>query len=160
MNKEVGYVWQGFFLLLVILAGMGIVQLLASIKEPVEQDTLTGNAIEQPIAYIGSSNEGKKIFDDYCAQCHNVMKDMTGPALRGIEERVKDKKLLYNWIRNNPAVLKSGNRYFTDLYNQWNKLPMNVFPNLTDEEIGDILSYIRQYIVAAPSPAAQTVIIE
>jgi hypothetical protein len=86
-----------------------------------------------------------------------VDKDLTGPALKGIEDRVKDKQLLYKWIRNSPAVLKSGDRYFTDLYSQWNQTPMNVFPNLSDEEIADILSYIRQKKDGLPSPAPLTV---
>jgi cytochrome c2 len=86
---------------------------------------------------------GAKLFYDNCAPCHKIDKDLTGPALGGIEDRVKDKKLLYAWIRNNQAVLKSGNPYFNNLYNKWDKIPMSVFPALTDKEIEDILDYIR-----------------
>ncbi|MBC6491988.1 c-type cytochrome [Flavihumibacter stibioxidans] len=88
------------------------------------------------------AQDGKALFQQNCASCHAVSKNLTGPALAGIEERVTDKKLLYAWIRNNQAVLSSGNKYFTDLYNQWNKTPMNAFPNLTDEEIAAMLTYI------------------
>lgn len=75
---------------------------------------------------------------------------MTGPALKGIEERVKDKALLHAWIRNNGAVLKSGNKYFNDLYAKWNKTPMNLFPSLEDKEIDAILKYVADY--KAPTP--------
>ena len=88
------------------------------------------------------AQDGKALFQQNCASCHAVSKDLTGPALAGIEERVTDQKLLYAWIRNNQAVLATGNKYFTDLYNQWNKTPMNAFPNLTDEEIAAMLTYI------------------
>ncbi|WP_315818866.1 c-type cytochrome [Paraflavitalea speifideaquila] len=92
-----------------------------------------------------AAQDGKQLFDTYCAQCHNVVKDMTGPALKGIEDRVKDKKILHDWIRNNPKVLASGDKYFNDLYNKWGKVPMNVFPSMTDGEIDAILKYIREY---------------
>lgn len=87
--------------------------------------------------------DGKSLFMSNCASCHAVLKDGTGPALFGVEERVPDKKLLHAWIRNNQAVLASGNKYFNDLYNARNKTPMNQFLSLTDAEIDAILSYVQ-----------------
>src|SRR5215831_13221904 len=81
------------------------------------------------------AQDGKALFQQNCAACHSVKKDLTGPALAGVEERVTDKKLLHAWIRNNQAVLASGNKYFTDLYSKYNKTAMNLFPSLTDQEI-------------------------
>ncbi|KIC96455.1 c-type cytochrome [Flavihumibacter solisilvae] len=89
------------------------------------------------------AQDGKALFQQNCASCHAVHKDLTGPKLAGIEERVPDKKLLHDWIRNNQAVLKSGNKYFNDLYQQYNKAAMNLFPNLTDAEIDAILAYVK-----------------
>jgi mono/diheme cytochrome c family protein len=91
------------------------------------------------------AQDGATLFKDNCATCHRVEKDLTGPALKGVEDRVKDKKLLHDWIRNNAKVLASGNKYFNDLYNKWAKTPMNVFPTLTDPEIDAILKYIADY---------------
>lgn len=96
------------------------------------------------------AQDGKALFQQNCASCHAVHKDLTGPALAGIEERVPDQKLLYAWIRNNQAVLKTGNKYFNDLYAQWNRTAMNLFPNLTDEEIGAMITYIN----SVPEPGA------
>lgn len=146
MNKEIGYIWQGTFLVLVILAGIGVVSVLASMEKSAEagqQEEWGCATVSEPISKHGGTNpEGAKLFMDNCATCHKIDKDLTGPALRGIEDRVKDKKLLYAWIRNNQLVLESGNPYFTNLYNVWNKTPMSIFPTLTDEEIEDILEYI------------------
>ncbi|MFT4022333.1 MAG: c-type cytochrome [Flavihumibacter sp.] len=104
------------------------------------------------------AQDGKGLFMSNCASCHAVMKDGTGPALFGVEERVPDKKLLHDWIRNNQAVLATGNKYFNDLYNARNKTPMNPFPNLTDEEINAILKYVQdegtRLQSAANNPAA------
>jgi hypothetical protein len=43
---------------------------------------------------------------------------MTGPALKGVTERIPDKKLLHAWIHNSSKVLASGNPYFNNLFNQ------------------------------------------
>ncbi len=100
------------------------------------------------------AQDGKGLFMSNCAACHAVLKDGTGPALFGIEERVPDKKLLHDWIRNNQAVLATGNKYFNDLYVARNKTPMNPFPNLTDAEIEAILKYVQDEGVRQQSAAA------
>jgi len=96
------------------------------------------------------AQNGQALFSQNCASCHAVHKDLTGPALAGVEERWGDKDRLYAWIRNNQAVLKSGDKYANELYLKWNKTPMNLFPNLKDEEIASILTYIK----SVPDPKA------
>ena len=91
------------------------------------------------------AQDGKALFQSNCASCHNPIKVITGPALKGVTERVPDKKLLHDWIRNNQKVLASGNPYFNGLYNQFNKTAMNLFPTLTDGEIDAILKYVETY---------------
>jgi cytochrome c2 len=104
------------------------------------------------LADKGMAQDGKQLFQTNCANCHNPIKQVTGPALKGVTERVPDKKLLYSWIKNNQAVLASGNKYFNDLYNQFSKTPMNAFPGLGDPEIGAILKYVETY--PEPGPGA------
>lgn len=99
-----------------------------------------------------SAQDGKALFTTNCASCHQVHKPSTGPALAGVEDRWPNKANLYSWIRNSAAFLKTGDKYANDLYNQWNKTAMNQFPNLTDEEIGAIITYINS--VPAPGAAA------
>ena len=91
------------------------------------------------------AQDGKALFQTNCASCHNPIKQVIGPALKGVTSRVPDSKLLHEWIKNNVAVVASGNKYFTDLYNQFNKTPMNTFPNLSDAEIDAILKYVEAY---------------
>ena len=99
------------------------------------------------IAFVNrlQAQDGKALFQTNCASCHNPIKQVTGPALKGVTSRVPDSKLLHAWIKNNAAVLASGNKYFTDLYSQFNKTPMNAFPNLSDAEIDAILKYVEAY---------------
>jgi len=101
---------------------------------------------------ILSAQDGKALFQSDCASCHSPTKVVTGPALQGVTSRVPDKKLLHAWIKNNTAVLASGNKYFNDLYVQYGKTPMNTFPQLTDQEIDAILTYVETY--KAPGPGA------
>src|ERR1700760_3783394 len=84
------------------------------------------------------AQDGKALFQSNCASCHNPFKIVTGPALQGVTSRVPDKQLLHDWIHNNQKVLASGNPYFTSLFNQFNKTPMNIFPNLSDKDIDAI----------------------
>src|SRR3954467_2071053 len=46
---------------------------------------------------------GQALFSANCASCHAVNKELTGPALAGVEGRWGDKKKLHAWIRNNQA---------------------------------------------------------
>jgi mono/diheme cytochrome c family protein len=144
MNKEVNYVLQGFLLTILFIGAFMFARYLYSL--PTHKDTVTG-----PIATtdsqkgdIGSARgDGKMLFQDNCASCHSIIKDLTGPALGGVEDRIKDKKLLYAWIRNSQAVLKTGNPYFKDLVKRYDNVIMTSFSNLSDEEIAAILHYIK-----------------
>lgn len=102
---------------------------------------------------IGNSlqaQDGKALFSQNCASCHAVNKKLTGPALAGVEDRWSDKKNLYAWIKNSQAFLKTGDAYANKLYNEYNKIAMNQFPNLSDKDIDAILTYIK----AAPAAGA------
>jgi len=118
--------------------------------------TLLFSILLSTLVSIGNrsyAQDGKALFQSNCASCHNPIKVITGPALKGVSERVPDKKLLHDWIKNNQKVLASGNAYFTGLFNQYNKTPMNIFPNLSDGEIDAILKYVEDF--KAPEAAKQ-----
>lgn len=99
-----------------------------------------------------SAQDGKALFNANCASCHQAHKPSTGPALAGVEARWSSKENLHAWIRNSAAFLKTGDKYANDLFIQWNKTPMNLFPNLTTEEIDAILNYVNS--VPLPGTAA------
>lgn len=91
-------------------------------------------------------NEGKTLFRNNCAQCHNknMVDDMTGPALGGVEERWAEypQEDLYAWIRNSQALIGENHPRAVQVYEEWNKAAMNAFPTLTDQEIANLLGYI------------------
>ncbi|HNQ26322.1 MAG TPA: cytochrome c3 family protein [Aquaticitalea sp.] len=110
------------------------------------------------VAQGGDAAKGKALFNANCAACHKMDKPMTGPPLRNIEallaDKGKDKKWIFEWIRNSPAVIKSGDAYAVALFDEWNKTAMTPFPQLSDEDLEDILAYTS----AEPeTPAVATV---
>ena len=113
---------------------------------------LTGTILFLSFSLGTSANaqDGKTLFQTNCASCHNVNKKMTGPALAGVEDRWPDKAKLHAWIKNSAAFLKTGDTYANNLYNEYNKTAMNLFPNFTDKEIDAILAYIK----TVPAPGA------
>ena len=90
-------------------------------------------------------DEGMKLFKEKCASCHDkkMKSKMTGPALKGVEDRWGgDKEKLHQWIRNSQAyITSSGDSYAADLYAEYGTV-MTSFPDLTDKQIDNILSYI------------------
>jgi len=92
------------------------------------------------------------LFQANCAQCHNPIRDVTGPALQGVTTRVPDSTLLHKWIHNNQAVLASGNKYFNALFVKYNRTSMNLFPTLSDNDIDAILKYVETYKAPTTGP--------
>ena len=119
---------------------------LFSLPTHEEKDAVIGSVAttdSQKGGIRNANGNGKMLFQDNCASCHSIIKDLTGPALAGVEDRIKNKKLLYAWIRNSQAVLKTGNPYFKDLVKKYDNVTMTSFPNLSDDEIAAILDYIK-----------------
>ena len=89
------------------------------------------------------AQDGKQLFNAKCASCHAVDKNLVGPALKGVEDRWPEKDQLYAWIRNSAAVVKSGYPRAVAVYNEYNKVQMTAFPELTDPDIDAILNYVN-----------------
>lgn len=92
---------------------------------------------------INRKTVGGKLFLENCARCHstNLQKELTGPALWGVGDRV-DRELLAQWIYNSPKVLESGNKYFNELLKEYNGAAMDPMTHLKPEEIEAIIDEI------------------
>lgn len=95
----------------------------------------------EPAYKTGSTDVGKKLFHSKCARCHAVDRNMTGPALMNTKDRWNDSTHLYSWIKNSQSFLSTGDKYANDLFRQYNSM-MPAFPELTEEEIREILYYV------------------
>ncbi|PQJ80334.1 cytochrome c3 family protein [Polaribacter porphyrae] len=84
--------------------------------------------------------EGRKIFKSLCASCHKLDKKLIGPALGGIEQR-RENDWLKAWIKNNAELRASGDRDAIAIFEEYNGSVMSAFPQLSDQQIDDILYY-------------------
>lgn len=104
--------------------------------------------------------DGKKIFTQNCASCHRIDdQKLVGPGLKDIQNKVPQPAhdWLFKWIKNNKEVLKSGDAYATKIFEENNKLPMNIFDGiLSDEEINAVINYIETPPAPKQEVAAQT----
>jgi len=114
-------------------------------------------------AQDGDSANGKKLFNTNCAACHKLDKKMTGPALRNVEARLADdegldRAWLSAWIRNSKSVIDSGDAYANKTYAEYNQAAMTAFPQLSDQDISDILAYTAEppAVVEATTPDSGT----
>ena len=93
---------------------------------------------------------GKKLFNANCAACHKLNKRAVGPALKGVSAKY-DKEWLYSWIKNSTAMVKSGDAQAVAIYEEYNKSVMTSFPQLSNEDIDNILAYTD---FTPPAPVA------
>ncbi|RZK09949.1 MAG: cytochrome c, partial [Flavobacterium sp.] len=95
---------------------------------------------------------GKDLFESSCGNCHKIDKDFAGPSLMGITDRLP-KRWLYDFTRNPAAVWdnsasKTNNILALDNYtccmvNEWKPLLMTPFPELSDNDLENIYSFVK-----------------
>ena len=108
-------------------------------------------------AQAGDAKAGETLYKANCAACHKLDAMSTGPMLRNIEARLEeneglDREWLYKWIKNSSAMIKSGDAYAVKTYEANGKRVMTAFPQLSNEDIDNILAYTAQEKVASVDP--------
>jgi mono/diheme cytochrome c family protein len=103
----------------------------------------------------GDPVQGKALFNANCAACHKMDEKMTGPALRGVTAR-HSKEWLHKWIPNSKALIASGDAEANKIYNEYNKVAMNQFPQLSVADVDNIIAYTDtpKEVATAPLPQA------
>lgn len=88
----------------------------------------------------GDIVNGKKLFNTNCAACHKLEQKLIGPPLKGVSAK-RDQEWLKKWIKNSTALIESGDADAIAIFEEYQKVPMTPFPNLSDKDILDILAY-------------------
>lgn len=109
-------------------------------------------------SFAQDAAKGKELFNANCAACHKLDANSTGPSLRGVAER-HSTEWLHKWVKNSSALIKSGDAEANKIFNEWKQVPMNSFPNLSDEDIDNIIAYTstEKEVPAAGAAAAAPV---
>lgn len=112
--------------------------------EPDKQETVQGPQESNVEAEVSGGDEaaGKELFNTLCAACHKLDGNSIGPPLRGVGER-RDTEWLHRWIQNSQALIASGDQQAIEIFNEYNQVAMPPFPQLSDEDIDNILAYVN-----------------
>ncbi len=114
-------------------------------------------ALLPALARAQETPTGDAIFAAKCAACHTVGGgNLVGPDLAGVTTR-RDKAWLARWIKEPDKVLAEGDPTATQLFEQFNKVPM---PNLalTDAEVAALVAYLESVDAgSASAPVAVAV---
>jgi len=103
-------------------------------------------------ATTGDAASGEKLFNANCTSCHKINSQLIGPALRDIDKKESD-EWLHKWIKNNAALRASGDKDALAIFQQFNSTSMTLFTSFSDQDISDILAYVKQ---ESAKPAAGT----
>lgn len=104
---------------------------------------------------------GKNLFLSKCASCHNIFKEGAYPALMGLEERHKwaDHNEILKWAHNPAAYMGADKTGYTPGLLAKFKSMMTAFPDLTLQNVDDIVAYINNEVAQkakAPVPGDTT----
>uniref|UniRef100_UPI00404B00FA c-type cytochrome n=1 Tax=Flavobacterium sp. TaxID=239 RepID=UPI00404B00FA len=78
-------------------------------------------------AFAQDAAKGKELFNTNC----------------GVASKY-DKEWLYKWIKNSGELIKSGDAQAVKVFEENNKVPMTAFPQLSNEDIDNILAYTSE----------------
>lgn len=98
---------------------------------------------------------GQQLFNNNCKQCHAINKVVVGPALGDVYNRAPSVEWILSFVKNPAAVIASGDAYATDLFDQYKPTVMTAFSTFSDEQILDILAYVKaetEKPVVEPTP--------
>lgn len=86
--------------------------------------------------------DGEQLFRHNCSVCHTMdSRKLTGPGLEGVLDRVPSISWMKQFIRNNYALIQSGDAYANKVYNENGKAAMTAF-NLNDTDMNALIKYI------------------
>ncbi|WP_158825226.1 c-type cytochrome [Mucilaginibacter lacusdianchii] len=103
----------------------------------------------------GDAAKGEALYKANCTSCHKLDQRLTGPALGPAITSETDDKWLTKWIQNNQALIAAKDKKALAIYNEYNQAGMNVFTNLSDGDVANIITYVRtEYKKMQSTPVA------
>ncbi len=89
-----------------------------------------------------SIEDGKALFTTRCTSCHNVNKQVTGPALAGVTER-HNLDWIISFVLSSQTLVNKGDTAAVALFNKYNKITMPDQKDLSANDVKNILEYIK-----------------
>lgn len=154
--KEIKYILHAFLLL---FTGIFAFICLKAILISTQNDRVTKIVLIDDIETTSDIPiRGKELFIAKCGSCHIIGVNSTGPPLCDFELREpwNERENVYQWIHN-PREFMKKNTYALELKETYSGTIMTAFPDLTNEEIDEIINYIN---AACGTPARAVAIAE
>lgn len=120
-----------------LLIGLSLLSVMHTISQEfpsVQEDMIPTNH--------ASVNNGKKIFEKHCNECHKIFEKQIGPPLAYIY-RFYDYPWLYGFITNSQKMVDEGDEFAVAIFNAYDKTVMPPH-ELTKDEVWDIIAYIKE----------------
>jgi cytochrome c2 len=115
--------------------------------------------LSQGYAVGPDSLAGKALFQKNCTSCHAVQTRVIGPALRNVFDRHSEAWII-KFVHSSQTVIKSGDTSAVNLFTQYNQTVMPDHPNLGDQDIKNIIAYVRNESKNAIAQLPATVAVE
>ncbi|GMQ30151.1 PQQ-dependent sugar dehydrogenase [Algoriphagus confluentis] len=87
--------------------------------------------------------KGKKLFEQHCSTCHNFNEDAIGPNLSGLTRQVES-AWIKSFIKNSAALIEAQDERALSVLAKY-KSPMPAFPDFSDQDLDDLLSYLHTF---------------
>ena len=108
--------------------------------------------IDGPTEHLNdTAKQGKLLFQANCASCHAMNKDLTGPALAGVMERLPSKQLMQDILWYPDKTFKK-NKYARAVYTKYKLGHTDFREVLTTEDIEALIAYFKVYKSGYPYP--------
>jgi hypothetical protein len=103
-------------------------------------------ATPEPIPICGNvlSVTEPDIFKAKCAVCHMLDKNITGPRLQNILDRLPNEEWFDNFIRNEDSLVAIGDTHAVEIQNWSPADGQHNFKEITDNQLGEIKKYLGQ----------------
>lgn len=96
----------------------------------------------------GYAQDGEAIFKSKCNVCHMLEKDGTGPNLKNVREKwdeAGELDMIYDWVKNPPALIESGKSTMAIKADQYSKTGMTA-QDVSLEEMNAVFDYVDNYV--------------
>ena len=93
--------------------------------------------------FSADAQDGKALFTAKCAACHTIGTNrLVGPGLAGINEK-RSREWLLSWIKDSQALIKTGDKDANAIFEEYSKIAMIPFTDMSDAEIIAVLDYVK-----------------
>lgn len=109
-------------------------------------------AIVSQMFFTSAQESGQELFETYCATCHKIDQNSTGPKLQGVRQLWADEgeaDLMYEWIKNPAGLKESGKSKRAAI--AWEFSPSAMSPQpVNNEQIDAIFDYVDNWTPPPP----------